>query len=69
MKVSDLIEKLKALPQDKELFCQVVPVEPNAGAWGMAFDVVDLPISENMAVLSISHPFLLRLTPEVVWKS
>lgn len=65
MKVSELIEHLKTLPQDKTVVCQVVPQEVGSGAWNMRFEFADAPRSDWMVVLSVSHPDLLRLSPEI----
>lgn len=65
MKVRELVAQLQALPQDKELVCQVVPEEPYAGAWIMSYAVADVPHSW-MVALTVSHPNLRRLSPQVV---
>ena len=65
MKVSELIEHLKTLPQDRTIMCQVVPQERDAGAWNMRFEFAEVPASDWLVVLSVSHPDLLRLSPEI----
>ena len=59
MKVSELIEKLQGMPQDKTVLCQVVPQEP-PGAWNMQFDVADIATSW-MVQLRVFHPELKKL--------
>lgn len=60
MRVSEFIEKLKTLPQDKSILCQVVGTEGN-GAWNMQFDIVDIPEMSWAVQLRVSHPDLKAL--------
>lgn len=62
MKVSELIEKLKTLPQDKSIICQVVPSE-GSGAWMMHFDFHDVSTSW-MVQLRVSHTDL-KVLPDI----
>ena len=59
MKVSELIEKLKELPQDKSVVCQVVGQE--SGAWNMQFEVNNITTSDWMCCIRVSHPDLIDL--------
>lgn len=58
MKVKDLIDKLKDLPQDKPVVCQVTG--KNSGVWNMWFDVFDVE-SSWMVVLKVDHDNILDL--------
>lgn len=55
MNVEQLIEKLRELPQDKDIVCQVVGQK--SGAWNMQFDFHDIETSW-MVTLRVSHPDL-----------
>ena len=59
MKVSELIEKLKTLPQERSVVCQVVGQEE--GAWNMDFEFSNIEHSDWMVGLKISHPRLKAL--------
>ncbi|MCZ6898263.1 MAG: hypothetical protein O7D95_06125 [Betaproteobacteria bacterium] len=58
MKIPELIKKLKSLPQDKEIMCQVVG--ENSGAWNMPFDFKDIDRS-GFIQLQVYHPDLKEL--------
>jgi hypothetical protein len=60
-----LIEKLKTLPQDKGILCQVVGLD--GSAWNMQFEVTK-PGDCSFNVLTVSHPQLLSLNPPVFRK-
>lgn len=62
MKVSELIEKLQELPQDRSVLCQVVGQE--SGAWNMEFDVLNVEQSDWMVRLRVYHPNLKDLDME-----
>lgn len=59
MTVKQLIEKLKTLPQECSVMCQVVGQE--TGAWNMNFDVLNVQQSDWMVQLRVSHPTLKKL--------
>lgn len=58
MKVSHLVEYLKILSQDKEVFCQVC--SDDGMAWNMYFQFNDAP-SSNLVQLKVWHPDLKSL--------
>ena len=62
------MEKMNDLPDESIIYCQVVGQEYNSGAWNMH---ASLCVEENYQTgptLRITHPQLLRLNPEVVFK-
>ena len=59
MKVKELIEKLKKLPQEKEILCRVVGQE--SGAWRMLYTFEVIPGSDSFLALYVSHPELKKL--------
>jgi len=63
MKVKDLIEKLKELPQEKSVMCQVVGTS-NTTAWNMFFEFQDVKDSDWLVQLRVSHP-TIKVLPEV----
>ena len=58
MKVKELVNILKEMPQDKSLTCQVVA--ENGDAWNCGFDVTDVE-SSWMVNITVSHPQLTHL--------
>ncbi len=58
MKVSQLIEHLKTLPQDRIIFCQVVG--NSSGAWNMAFEFNPIDRAD-IVQLRVWHPTLDEL--------
>lgn len=62
MKVSELIELLKQLPQDRTILCQVVEQDgPNA--WNMCWSIENVENSDWIVQLRVEHPDL-RMLPE-----
>lgn len=59
MNVSQLIEELQKLPQDKDIVCQVVGQK--TGAWSMNFEFIDVKKSW-MIQLRVDHPTLENLS-------
>lgn len=59
MKVKELIKELEKLPQDKTIYCQIIPSEGD-GAWRMFHELHDIPDSPWVQ-LKIYHPELKRL--------
>lgn len=57
MLVSELVDRLRELPPDKAVLCQVVAGED---VWNMEYNISDVPAS-RMAVLTVSHPQLTSL--------
>ena len=54
MKVSELVQKLQALPQDRDVICQVV--DTKGGAWNMYFEFNVIGNSDWLVQLRVSHP-------------
>lgn len=61
MKVHELAAKLATLPQDRTIIAQVVGSEPGGGAWNMDWDINNVPSSDWMVVITVSHRELPRL--------
>ena len=59
MKPPELIELLKTLDQEKEIFCQVVAT--NRSAWNMDFNFHKSKEGFDFNILRISHPDLTSL--------
>nr|BDD48121.1 hypothetical protein 37 [Balneolaceae bacterium] len=61
MRVKHLIEKLKRLPQDKSVLCQLTAQE-SPEAWNMMFEFYDLE-DMQFVQLNVFHP-TLKTMPE-----
>ncbi len=58
MLVKELIDKLKEMPQDKTITCQVVA--QNGDVWNCGFDVKDIKNS-RMVNIKVSHHEITHL--------
>jgi len=60
MKVSQLMERLQELPQERTVMCQLV-AEDEPGAWNMFFEFENVDSSDWLVQLRVYHPELKRL--------
>ena len=60
MRVSEVIERLQTLPQDKVVLCQVVAEDGKT--WNCFYEFNDVKDSDWLCQLRISHPQIATLS-------
>ncbi len=66
MTVQQLIEELEKMQPNKTVLCQVVAED--GSAWNMSFEINDVPRSDWIVALTVSHPELKTL-PKTIAES